>query len=104
MTCEVSPDRSAGRLALGQQLAKLLLEQGVKAARRLIENQQLRPAHERKDEAHLSPVAGAELTDRPTRVQAEPLNQRSGLGVMAAAMQRAEIIDRGSSGHRSRQI
>lgn len=65
----------AGLALLADDGEDLALYEGIQAARRLVQNQQVRPVHDRLDDADLAPVAGREFPDPPGAVESEPLAQ-----------------------------
>ena len=71
--------REEGRPAVGGSLAQerseLLLQKRVEPARRLVEDNELGPVHERLDDADLLAVALGELSDGALERDAEPLDK-----------------------------
>ena len=67
--------RAARRRALAHEAVELLLDEGVETARRLVEDEELRPVHQRLDEADLLPVALREVGHGAVQVEVEPLDQ-----------------------------
>ena len=72
--------RLTAELALVDHGLELLLQQGVQAARRLVQNQQVGPAHEDSDEPDLALVASREVAGGAARVQSQPLAQLVPIG------------------------
>ena len=50
-------DRGPAVARLGDHGQELVLHQRIEAARRLVEDQQLRPRRERQEQGHLAPIA-----------------------------------------------
>ena len=69
------------------------MQQGVEAGGGLVEDQQLRVAGERLHDPDLAAVPGAQLPDRPGRVEVEPIQQPADVGLVEAAAQGAEERD-----------
>ena len=63
-------------LHVPDELVELVLQQGVEALRRLVQDVELRTVHERLDDADLALVPRRQLPDRTTRVELEPLDER----------------------------
>jgi hypothetical protein len=60
---------------LPHEPTELLLQERVEAARRLVEHEQVGPAHERLHDSELRPVALRELADRPVEDDSETLDE-----------------------------
>ena len=83
-------DRRAALALLGDDLVELLLHERVQAARRLVEDEQLRRVEERLDEADLLAVAAREVAERPVEVGVEALGELGRPAEPAQAAQRGE--------------
>jgi hypothetical protein len=80
---------------LAQQLAELGLQERVEARRRLVQDHELRPVHERLHDADLLAVALRELADRPVAHDAEALAELVAkllVDAHAQARQRVELL------------
>ncbi len=82
---------------LAEQRAHLRLQERIEPARRLVEDGELGPVHERLHDPDLLPVAARQLPDRAVEHDAEPLaervaERRSGA---AQANERVELLARG---------
>ena len=78
-----------GRLAVFQELA---LVQRIEPAGRLVEDQDLRPVHERLDDSKLLSVALRKLPDRTVEDAAEPLDERVPRCVVDASSESPERV------------
>jgi hypothetical protein len=74
---------------LADEELELMLQQRVEARGWLVEDQQLGPVGERLDDPDLAPVAGAQLADRPGRVELEAAEQAGDRGGIVATAEGA---------------
>ncbi len=78
------------RLDLGDELVELPLHERVQADRRLVQDQQLRPVHERLYQADLLLVPVGEIANGAREITVESAGQRLDEAPVHAAAQRAE--------------
>src|SRR5918995_1029714 len=79
------------RRPLADQLEHVLLAEGVEAARRLVEDQQLRVVHERGDDADLLLVALREVAEPSLEVESNTLGELTDRAPVDAAAQAPEV-------------
>ena len=91
-------DRAPVLPRLADEREERLLDERVKAGRRLVEDEQVRPMLERDDQADLLLVALRVLLEPAARVEVEALDQRGDIGAIDPATEVAEVGDRLGAG------
>ena len=96
-------DRAAAVAVLGDDGVELLLHDRVKAARRLVEDEQLGVVEKRLDEADLLAVAARELAERSGQVGLEALGEWLGEAETLEPAQGGDVREQLAPGHALRE-
>src|SRR5438105_1134902 len=86
-------DRRAGIARFAQELIELLLVQGIEPARRLVEDEQVWPVHEREEDAELLLVAARVFAESSVEVKVEAFGDCAHAAPIHAAAHPAQICD-----------
>jgi hypothetical protein len=86
------------------RLAEAHLHQGIEAARRLVQDQQLGAARERRDQLNLLPVAVGECTHLLVRIELEARGQLVAVGCVSSPAHAGEELERLGAGQRRPQV
>src|SRR5712691_12291320 len=86
-------DRGTAVARFAQQLVELLLVQGIEPARRLVEDEQVGPMHERKQDPELLLVAARVLAKSSVEVEVKALGDGAHVAPIHAAPHPAQVGD-----------